>query len=150
MSTIQQTAVAFAAALALGAAPIDCRAAGEQPIAVSADDAMQFDVTEVTAKAGHMLTFVLTNNGSLMAHNLVILKPGADAAAFAASGARRAADGYLPNDEQASQMLAHTRMLDGGGSDRINFTPPTPGVYEYICTYPGHLAAGMRGKITVR
>ena len=29
-------------------------------------------------------------------------------------------------------------MLGGGESDTITFNPPEPGVYTFICTFPGH------------
>ena len=56
---------------------------------------------------------------------------------------------FWSKNEQAQKALVHTRMLDGGDSDRITFAPVAPGAYEFICTYPGHLAAGMRGKLIV-
>ena len=85
-----------------------------------------------------------------MAHNIVILKPGTDAEAFVAAASKRAGDDYLPNDDQASHLIVHTKLLGPGEEDTISFTPTAPGVYEYVCTFPGHLAAGMRGKITVQ
>ena len=47
-------------------------------------------------------------------------------------------------------MLIHTKLLGPGEEDTISFTPLAPGVYEYVCTFPGHTAAGMRGQITVK
>ena len=87
-----------------------------------------------------------------MAHNIVVLKPGTDVAAFvaAASAGQRASSGYLPDGEQATYIIAHTKLLGPGEGDTISFTPGAPGVYEYVCTFPGHTASGMRGKITVQ
>ena len=141
---------AIASALVLAFFPVQANAGSDGPIAISANDQMKFDVTAITAKVGQTLTISLTNAGSLMAHNLVILKPGTDVTAFVIAASKRAGDGYLPNDEQASHMVVYTKMLDGGDSDKITFTPAAPGVYEYVCTYPGHFGSGMRGKITVQ
>jgi uncharacterized cupredoxin-like copper-binding protein len=38
----------------------------------------------------------------------------------------------------------------GGQTARGAFTIDTPGTYTFVCTVPGHAAAGMRGTITVR
>ena len=145
-------AVLCAAALLLN--PGASYAAGNEPTAISATDQMKFDVTDMTAKVGQKVTITLTNDGSLpktaMAHNLVVLKPGTDAMAFAASAGQRAANDYIPDDAQAANMVAHTKLLGPGEDDTISFTPTAPGIYEYICTFPAHAAAGMRGKIVVQ
>lgn len=130
------------------------RAAGDEPIDISATDQMKFDVTDITGKVGQKLTLMLTNDGSLpkaaMAHNLVILKPGSDVMAFVTAASKRAAAGYLPGGEPATHMIVHTKLLGPGEDDTISFTPDAPGVYEYVCTFPAHATAGMRGKITVK
>ncbi len=136
--------------------PVGAHAAGDQTVAVSANDQMKFDTTDINGKVGQKITITLTNDGSLpkaaMAHNVVILKPGTDVAAFiaSASASERATAGYLPGDVQANQIIVHTKLLGPGEEDTISFTPTTVGVYEYVCTFPGHTAAGMRGKIIVQ
>lgn len=154
MRALIRTAAAFVFAFALFVAPLPVRAAGDEPIDISANDQMKFDVTNIAGKVGEKLSIMLTNDGSLpkaaMAHNLVILKPGTDVMAFVGAASKRAADGYIPNDDQATHMLAHTKLLGPGEDDTISFTPTAPGVYEYVCTFPAHAAAGMRGKITVQ
>ena len=146
-------ALAFCASTLL-LTPCVSHAAGDEITAISATDQMKFDVTDMTAKVGQKVTITLTNDGSLpkaaMAHNIVILKPGTDAMAFAASASKRTADDYIPNDAQAANMIVHTKMLGPGEEDTISFTPTAPGTYEYICTFPAHAAAGMRGKIVVQ
>ena len=140
-------------ALALSLVPLAARA-DDGPIAISASDQMKFDTTDIAAKVGQKLTIVLTNDGSMpkaaMAHNIVVLKPGTDVAAFVAAASKRTADDYIPDGEQASHIVVHTKMLGPGEEDTIAFTPAAPGVYEYVCTFPGHTASGMRGTITVR
>ena len=139
----------FAAALVLCLGAGRMHAADDKSVTISTDDKMKFSVTEITIKVGQRLTIALSNDGSIMAHNLVILKPGTDVAAFVDVAEKRGDDAYLPDEPQSRQMLIHTKLLDGGDSDKISFTPLAPGVYEYVCTYPGHLSAGMRGKIIV-
>ncbi len=143
----------FALAAALSLASTEAKAADPDPIAISANDQMKFDVTDITAAVGQTLTITLTNDGSLpkaaMAHNLVILKPGADTAGFLAAAAKRAADDYIPGDDQIASMIIHTKLLGPGDQDTITFTPDAAGVYEYVCTFPAHAGAGMRGRINV-
>ncbi len=155
MPSLHQIAAVIAVGF-LAFAPAAARAAGDQAVAVSANDQMKFDTTDISGTVGQKIVLTLTNDGSLpkaaMAHNLVVLKPGTDVAAFiaAASASPRAAAGYLPEDEQVDQMIVYTRLLGPGEEDTITFTPTAAGVYEYVCTFPGHTAAGMRGKIIVQ
>ena len=147
---------AVAAASVFALVPVAARAAGDQTVSISANDQMKFDTTDINGTVGQKITITLTNDGSLpkaaMAHNLVVLKPGTDVAAFIASATAgpRAAAGYLPDDAQAAQVIVHTKLLGPGEEDTITFTPAAAGVYEYVCTFPGHTAAGMRGKIIVQ
>ena len=137
-------------------APVGVRAAGDQAVTISANDQMKFDTTDISGAVGQKIVITLTNDGSLpkaaMAHNIVVLKPGTDVAAFiaSASASPRASAGYLPDDAQAGQIIVHTKLLGPGEEDTITFTPTAAGVYEYVCTFPGHTAAGMRGKIIVQ
>ena len=153
MSILNHIAI-VAAAFVLSLVPVFAQAAENAPVAISANDQMKFDVTDLTGKVGQKLTITLTNDGSLpkavMAHNVVVLQPGTDVAAFVAAAGQRVTDGYLPGADQASHMIVHTKLLGPGEDDTISFTPTVPGVYEYVCTFPGHVAAGMRGKITVQ
>ena len=155
MSFLPRTAaVAFALALGLAFVPVSAHADGDEPIVVSATDQMKFDTTDITGKVGQKLTIKLINDGSMpktaMAHNIVILKPGTDVTLFVASASKRAADDYVPGDDQADRMIIHTKLLGPGEEDTIAFTPLAPGIYEYVCTFPGHAMAGMRGKIAVQ
>jgi len=47
-------------------------------------------------------------------------------------------------------VIASTKMLGPGETATVTFTAPAPGVYDYICTFPGHALAGMRGTLTVK
>jgi nitrite reductase (NO-forming) len=39
--------------------------------------------------------------------------------------------------------------ISPGGSTSVTFNFKTPGTYEYLCTLPGHAAAGMKGDLKV-
>jgi len=42
-----------------------------------------------------------------------------------------------------------TRLLSPGQSATLAYTFKTKGAYEYLCTVPGHAAAGMKGDLNV-
>ena len=41
------------------------------------------------------------------------------------------------------------RIISGGKTSRVAFTPNMTGEYEFYCSIPGHREAGMRGKLIV-
>lgn len=138
--------------LALGAA-LPSHAAEGREIAVTANDAMQFNLKEISATAGEKLTVKLTHVGKLpktaMGHNWVLFAAAPDAEIQKlVMDAMKNAPEYLPKDRSA--VLAHTRILGGGESDTITFTAPTkPGAYTFLCTFPGHFSM-MKGKLIVK
>ncbi len=86
-----------------------------------------------------------------MSHNWILLAAGADAQKFDAAATAAGSDAnYIPAG-MSKQILAHTGMVAGGESNTVTFTAPRkPGDYEYICTFPGHFTAGMKGTLIVR
>ena len=144
---------ALTAVFALGLLAATARAQEQKAISISGADQMKYDTTSIDAQVDQTLAITLTNDGSMpkvaMAHNLVILRPGTDVAAFLAAAAKHPADEYFPA-EMKDRVLARTRLLGPGESDTVTFTPIKPGTYEYLCTFPAHAAAGMRGVIAVK
>lgn len=118
---------------------------------ITGDDAMKFDKSELRAKAGQKVTLTLHHSGKLskeaMGHNVVILKPGTDIAAFAAKAVDAKANDYFPESEAAS-VIAHTKIIGGGESVTIEFTAPEAGTYPFICSFPGHYGF-MKGDFIV-
>ena len=53
-------------------------------------------------------------------------------------------------EAKKSEVVAHTKMLGPKESDSITLKFSEPGVYEFICTFPGHFQLGMKGTITVQ
>lgn len=137
--------------LALFFAPFIAQA---QTVTIEAQDNLRFSVEKIVAQPGEEITIKLVNNTKFpavaMSHNLVLLKNKADASAFAQAAMMAKDNGYIPADK-TDLIIAHTAMLAGGESDTITFTAPKePGTYVYICTFPGHFAAGMVGKLVVK
>ncbi|MEM1339600.1 MAG: azurin [Bacteroidota bacterium] len=121
----------------------------ENSIALSSNDLMQFDKTELKVKAGKSVTLTLRHTGKMdkmvMGHNFVLLKQGTDMGAFAAKAAVARDTEYIP---EGDETLAYTKLIGGGESTSITFDPPAPGTYDFICSFPGHYGV-MQGKFIV-
>ncbi len=123
-------------------------------VAIEVGDSMQFSATRIEAAAGEVLRLKLSNLGSAskeaMGHNWVLLRAGVDVTAFANAALGAKAHDYVP-PARVGDVLAHTRLLGGGGRDAVVFTVPSePGDYVYLCTFPAHLQLGMKGVLVVR
>jgi len=123
-------------------------------IEITAGDTMKFSVTSIEAKPGEELKVVLTNIGTqpkeVMGHNWILLKAGADVAAFSAAAVTAKATDYIP-DALKDQIVAHTALLGPRKSDEVTFkVPTTPGDYPFLCSFPAHYQVGMKGILTVK
>jgi azurin len=157
------TAVLLTFALAYPAAAQSSKASSKgtskaggagRTIKITGTEQMKFDVTTITAKPGESLHVVLTAVGSMpkivMSHNFVVLEQGTDPLAFVTAGSTHQATDYIA-PESKKDVIAATGMAGGGETVAVTFKAPTkPGEYTYICTFPGHLAAGMKGTLTVK
>lgn len=121
----------------------------ENSIALSSNDLMQFDKSELKVKAGKPVTLTLRHTGKMdkmvMGHNFVLLKTGTDVGAFAAKAAVARDTDYIPEGEET---IAYTKLIGGGESTTITFDAPAPGTYDFICSFPGHYGV-MQGKFIV-
>jgi azurin len=120
---------------------------------VGTDD-MKYSVTTIDAKPGETLRVRLTAKGVLpkmaMAHNFVLLKLGAKQIDFANAAAMARETDFIP-PAMKDQVLAATTIAGAGESVEVTFkVPAAPGSYPYLCTFPGHFAAGMRGTLVVK
>ncbi|CAC9976695.1 azurin [Flavobacterium panici] len=123
----------------------------ENVLVIEGNDQMQFNKTELKAVAGKPIKLTLKHVGKIpkeaMGHNLVILQQGTDEGAFAAKAIEAKATDYIPASEKAS-IVAHTKLLGGGEEDTIEFTIDKKGTYNFLCTFPGHVAM-MKGVLIV-
>lgn len=111
---------------------------------------LAYNKTELTVKAGQEVTLVFNNNSASQQHNWVLADGGDDVAEqIDQAGQQAGADAdYLPED--TSDIIAHTELVNGGETAEITFTAPSePGEYTYLCTFPGHFQAGMKGTLIV-
>ena len=118
-------------------------------INLHANENMRFnkELFKIHARKKIMLIFknTATTSAAAMSHNVVILKPGTDIADFADVARTAQKEEYIPS-AVASLIIAHTRLVSGGASDEVEFTIDQPGVYDFICSFPGHWGT-MQGKI---
>lgn len=126
----------------------------ELRIEIAGDDRIQFDVTEFEVHPRQPVTIVFSNIGTMpkesMGHNLVVLERNTDALAFANAGARHVRNEYI-DPEMEDRVIAATRILGPDETEEISFVAPAEaGENHFICTFPGHTQAGMRGIMTVR
>ena len=124
-------------------------------VSISGNDQMQFSVKEFEVKAGDQVELEFKNKGSLpkiaMGHNIVILKQGISAIAFCGKAMKAGANATnaLP-DSVKGEVLAYSKLLGPGESEIIKFqAPKSPGLHQFVCTFPGHYAM-MRGVMVVK
>jgi len=118
-------------------------------VQLTANESMRFDKELFRVRAGKKIRLIFTNTGAKlkgsMSHNVVILKSGIDIADFAEVAQKAKAEQYVPSSLD-SLIIAHTRLVGAGESDELEFMTPMPGVYDFICSFPGHWGT-MQGKI---
>ena len=129
------------------AAPVE----KEVSITINAGDDMKFDLPEITVKEGQIVKLTLNHTGKLakeaMGHNWVLLAQGTIVSDFATKAMQAKDTDYIPAG--ASEVLANTKLIGGGESVTIEFVAPAKGVYEFICTFPGH-SGMMKGNFYVQ
>lgn len=122
-------------------------------IDITATDDMKYSVTEIPAKAGETLRLRLVSKGTLpkvaMAHNVVVLKAGAKQNDFANAAALARATDFIPT-EMKDQVIGASTLAGPGETVEVTVKIPAAGTYPFICTFPGHFAAGMRGNIVAK
>src|SRR5207237_7376470 len=94
----------------------------------------------IVVEKGKAVEF-LFENFDLMPHNIVFAKPGSleelgKLAEANATDPAVQARFFVP---QSDKVLMASTLLQPRDLQKLSFTAPTtPGVYPYVCTYPGH------------
>ena len=135
------------------AAAAPAAAKGVRTIEIIGTDDMKYSVANIEAKAGEQIRIRLTSKGAMpkiaMAHNFVLLAKAADTLKFVNASAMARATDFVPPDMK-TQVIAHTTLAGAGETVEVTFKVPAAGTYTYLCTFPGHFQAGMRGTLTVK
>ncbi len=101
---------------------------------------MIYDKEILVVQAGRPVEFRFSNSDH-MPHNFAIVQPGAlQEIGESAEATARDADAiqrhYIPKSDK---VLLASRLLQPGETQALSFdVPEQPGVYPYVCTYPGH------------
>ena len=101
---------------------------------------MSYDKEIMVVKAGKPVEFIFENN-DLMPHNIVFTAPGSmeelgKLAEAQATQPGAAARQFVPN---FNKILLASTLLQPREIQKLSFMAPTkPGVYPYVCTFPGH------------
>ena len=109
---------------------------------------LMYDIKEIDVKAGKKIKLTFDNT-DVMPHNLLVTMPGkADAVMNAAivMGAAGFEKGFIPASDD---VLHHTKLLDGGKEETLEFTLASPGDYPFVCSFPGH-GILMRGVLKAK
>jgi len=118
-------------------------ASGGTTVQVAADvAAFVYQQTTLEAAANQPIT-VNFNNPAALEHNWVLVQPGQEQAVADAATAKN------------GDPTGITGVIAGGkpitnASETINVEAQPAGTYPYICTVPGHYAAGMKGTMTIK
>ena len=123
-------------------------------VEITGGDDMKFSLTSIPAKPGETIKIKLVSKGTLpkiaMAHNFVLLKLGAKQLDFVNAAAMARATDFIPPDMK-DQVLAATGLAGPGETVEVTIkVPAAAGSYPYLCTFPGHFAAGMKGTLDVK
>ena len=125
--------------------------AGARKLVVDAIGGLQFKQKRLEAKPGEALALTLRNT-DVMPHNLVLVKPnGAQKVGTASfkmlTDPKAGQKHYVPD---LPEVINYIPVINPGTEHVLNFRAPTePGIYPYICTFPGHWQV-MRGILVVK
>ncbi len=129
-------------------------AGGARTVEITGGDDMKFSVTEITAKPGETIRIQLKNVGTLpkmaMAHNVVVLKPTTKLVEFNGAAAQARDTNFVP-PAMKTEVVAATALAGPGETVDVTFkVPAAAGSYPFMCTFPGHFTAGMKGTLVVK
>ena len=101
---------------------------------------MLYDKERIVVEAGKPVEFRFSNTDH-MPHNFAIVQPGflqevGELAEKTARDAGAKERNFIPESER---IILGSRLLESGEKQAISYTAPSePGIYPYVCTYPGH------------
>src|SRR5262249_44967372 len=104
------------------ALPASAASGDAQQVTLTLGDSLRFAPQSMVVRAGQPVELTLQNGGGTL-HDFAV------------------------TDGVSSPVKVEAQ---GGQTAHGTFTIDAPGTYTFICTVPGHAAAGMRGTITVR
>jgi azurin len=112
----------------------------ENTFTIKAISGLQYDLKQFSVKPNAKVTIHFINDDATdMPHNMVFVKPGKrmDVVNMAlAMGADAIATGFVPKSDD---VIAAIPEVKPHGQASLTFNAPKDkGIYQYVCTYPGH------------
>ncbi len=110
---------------------------------------MRYDVSELSVSPGANVKLIFENTDD-MPHNLCLFQAGTDVVEVCNKQMEKPEEAlkrnWLPDDPR---MWVHSKLLNPKEKEEITFkAPEKPGVYPFVCSFPGH-AATMRGNLRI-
>ncbi|MFN6130021.1 MAG: DUF6797 domain-containing protein [Planctomycetota bacterium] len=124
---------------------------GARVIRIEAGDNLQFSTRSLEAKPGERISLVF-KNPDVVPHNWALIQPGAlETVGDMANKLIGNPDAYLQQYvPKSDSVMCYTDIVEPGSEFTIHFeAPKNPGVYPYLCTFPGHWMV-MNGELIVR
>jgi azurin len=130
------------------------RASKVRTIEMTGGDTLKYDLATILAHPGERLHVILKSVGTapkvVMGHNFVLLKAGVKAEDFVNAAMNARDTDFIPPLMQ-DKMIAAKGLVGPGETVDVTFTVPMkPGTYTYLCSFPGHYMAGMKGQLVVK
>ncbi|MAT96242.1 MAG: hypothetical protein CL608_03790 [Anaerolineaceae bacterium] len=107
-----------------------------------------YDQEQLEVMAGQPVKIMLSNEGALE-HDFSIMEIPHLGEVMAEEMEEGAEHGVHDMSEMDMDPEVHVAAPIGGRSS-VEFTPSTPGEYEFFCTTAGHKEAGMKGTLVVQ
>lgn len=111
------------------------------------------DTLQATVAEGETVIVEYHNSSQTQEHNFTLLNHAdLDKASEFNDAAMSAVDtDYFPVDNESlmDTVVVRSDTLSPGERETLEFEAPPPGEYLYICTVPGHFAAGDYGTLTI-
>ncbi len=109
-------------------------------VTVKTVEGLRFDPVRFSVKRGETVELkILNRDPNDQPHNFVLIKPGTlkeIQTASMAVGPDSAEKGFVPDSDA---ILVKSGLLGPDEEETISFkAPDQPGVYPYVCTFPGH------------
>ena len=114
--------------------PVAEQGPGHRTISVIGDR-LSFNTSYFTAFSGEVVTMTFNNMSTINSHNWVLVEAGTTNI-VARSGALWPLNDWIPPDDP--RVIASTQLLLPGETGQVVFTSPEAGVYQFVCTFPGH------------
>ena len=99
-------------------------------------DALQFNISEMSADAGTEVVVNFTNSSGVNSHNWAVVESGTKDAVSVDGTTAGPTNNWLPVGD--SRVIGNTPVLGPGESGTATFIAPVAGTYQFVCTFPGH------------